>query len=444
MSDLPPPSGDPQGPPPDPSGAYPPPPRPPGPEPSPEERRRLEEWRRYEEWQRYEQWRAWQEHQWRQEWQAHHSRLGSLPAAQGQGSGVAGGPGAAVRHDFPHAEPTPYHLILRTWTYRWWRPVVGLLMLVAGAMVVLPLVTLPVLLVGVAVEESGGGMDAYADALESALSMTDVSPSALLWLNLSLGGLILWTWLIVRVLHNLRPRWLTSVMPKMRWRFLLACLGLSVVALVAGLVAAALIPSAGDPSVGSEVNDITGQTLALLIVMLLTTPLQAAGEEYAFRGYLLQAIGALTKRAWIALVLTSLLFAMAHGLQNFPLFFDRFMFGLIAGWLVIRTGGLEAGIALHILNNLLAFGAGILFGDVAEMVQVSEISWWNIPVTLTQSGVYVVLVLLVARRMKVQRLTAPPAPEGAPQTAAEPAPVTAPGPAEQGPPDTAPASPRDS
>ena len=82
-----------------------------------------------------------------------------------------------------------------------------------------------------------------------------MSPSALLWLNLSLGGLILWTWLIVRVLHNLRPRWLTSVMPKMRWRFLLACLGLSVVALAAGLVAAALIPSAGDPSVGSEVND---------------------------------------------------------------------------------------------------------------------------------------------------------------------------------------------
>ena len=54
--------------------------------------------------------------------------------------------------------------------------------------------------------------------------------------------------------------------------------------------------------------------------------------------------------------LTALLFALAHGLQNFPLFFDRFMFGLIAAWLVIRTGGLEAGIALHVLNNFLAFG----------------------------------------------------------------------------------------
>ena len=48
---------------------------------------------------------------------------------------------------------------------------------------------------------------------------------------------------------------------------------------------------------------------------------------------------------WTALLVTSGLFALAHGVQNFPLFFDRFMFGMIAGWLIIHTGGLEAGIA---------------------------------------------------------------------------------------------------
>ena len=193
-------------------------------------------------------------------------------------------------------------------------------------------------------------------------------------------------------------------------------MGMSVVALVAQVVLGMLLPSAGDPSLeGGGVNPMTGQTVALLIVVLLTTPLQAAGEEYAFRGYLLQAVGSITKRAWLALAVTSLLFAMAHGFQNFPLFFDRFMFGFIAGWLVIRTGGLEAGIALHILNNLLAFGLGILFGDVGEMINVTEISWWNIPVTLTQSLIYVVLVLLVARRMNLRRTTSPPAKEE-PQT----------------------------
>ena len=375
-----------------------------------------EEWRRYEEWQRYEQWRRaqweqwqawqhqqWQHQQWQREWQAHHQQQQMVSQP---------GPANAVEPpSFPHPEPAPYHLVLRTWTYHWWRPAVGLVLLVLGMLVIVPLLTLPVLLVGVAIEGGEGGLDGYLDALTRALDLTELSPSGLLWLNLSLGGLILWTWVLVRFLHNLRPRWLTSVMPKMRWRFFWACMGVAVVALLAQIVAAALIPTAGDPSLDGGANPVTGQTVALLIVVVLTTPLQAAGEEYAFRGYLLQAVGALTKRAWIALTVTSLLFALAHGVQNFPLFFDRFAFGFIAGWLVIRTGGLEAGIALHVLNNLLAFGGAILLGDVDEMLNVSEISWWNIPVTLLQSLLYVLLVLYVARRMNVQRLTRPPAAE---------------------------------
>jgi uncharacterized protein len=375
---------------------------------SPEEWRRREEWHRYEQWRRaqweqYAQWQAWQQEQWRREWQARREAQAAA-AARVEGSGPA-------RPSHPHAAPTPYHLILRTWTYHWWRPLVGIVLLAAGMLLIVPILTIPVLLVGVAIEGGDAGLEGYFDTLTKALEFSELSPSALLWLNLSLGGLILWTWLLIRVLHNLRPRWLTSVMPKMRWRFLWACAGVSVVALVVTLLVSMLLPAAGDPSLDSAPNAITGQTLALLVIVVLTTPLQSAGEEYAFRGYLLQAVGALTKKAWLALTVTSLLFALAHGVQNFPLFFDRFMFGFIAGWLVMRTGGLEAAIALHVLNNLLAFGAGILFGDVGEMLNVSEISWWNVPITLTQSLVYVAMVLLVARKMNVQRLTRPPAEE---------------------------------
>jgi hypothetical protein len=53
------------------------------------------------------------------------------------------------------------------------------------------------------------------------------------------------------------------------------------------------------------------------------------------------------------------------------------------------------------------------------MLNVSEISWWNIPVTLAQSLVYVVLVLWVARRMGLENRTRPP------ETALESAPVQA-------------------
>ena len=74
--------------------------------------------------------------------------------------------------------------------------------------------------------------------------------------------------------------------------------------------------------------------------------------------------------------------------QSPPVFFDRFAFGIVAGILVIRTGGLEAGIAMHVLNNFLAYGVALAFGDMATTLNPTGGSWWSIPVTLTQSLVY--------------------------------------------------------
>ena len=92
------------------------------------------------------------------------------------------------------------------------------------------------------------------------------------------------------------------------------------------------------------------------------------------------------------------LFALAHGAQSAPVFFDRFAFGVLAGVLVILTGGLEAGIAMHVLNNFLAFGVALAYGDMASALNPSGGSWWSLPVTLTQSLGYLALVLWVARR----------------------------------------------
>jgi membrane protease YdiL (CAAX protease family) len=312
----------------------------------------------------------------------------------------------APRPAFPHAEPVEYHLMHRTWTYRWWRPVLGILLLGLGMIVVVPLLMLPVLVVGIFIE---GGEQDFWDAFLSAGTFEALTPSGLLYLNLTLGGLILWTWALIRVLHQMRPRWLSSVVPKLRWRFLLLCLGLAFVALLAQFVVGLLVPVSANPELVPSPEPWTGTTVALALVILLTTPLQAAGEEYAFRGYLLQAVGSLSGRRWVALVVTATLFAMAHGFQNPPLFFDRFMFGLIAGWLVIRTGGLEAAIALHVLNNYLAFGLALAFGDIDKTLNVSEISWWNVPVTLTQAVVYAGLVTWAAGRSGMQRRTRPPA-----------------------------------
>lgn len=330
-----------------------------------------------------------------------------------------GPPQQPVLPSFPHAEPMAYHQMLRTWTYAWWKPVVGILVCAVGMMLVMPLVLMPVLAIGVWIE---GGP--FWETFQKAATLETVDPPGLLYLNLVLGSMILVTWFVMRVIHRMRPRWLASVMPRLRWRFLVVCLGIAVVALVAQVVVGAVLPGQTESDFG-PLNDFTRTTAVIAVIVLLTTPLQAAGEEYVFRGYLLQAFGSFFRSRsvgkWVAILLTATLFASAHGVQNFPLFFDRFMFGVIAGWLVVRTGGLEAGIALHILNNFLAYGIAVSFGDLTETLTVSQISWWNIPLTLTQSGIYALLVTFAARRMGLQTLTQPPLAE--PRTAAAPVPV---------------------
>ncbi len=53
---------------------------------------------------------------------------------------------------------------------------------------------------------------------------------------------------------------------------------------------------------------------------------------------------------------------------------------------------------MHVLNNWLAFGLALAFSDMASALNPTGGTWWSIPVTLTQSLVYLGLALWVARR----------------------------------------------
>lgn len=313
--------------------------------------------------------------------------------------------------EHPHSAtgPQPYPLILRTGSYAWWRPVLGLVLIPVSMFLIAPLALLPLLFVTVAIDHQGS----FQSAVEKAANLDPVVWQGLLYVNLSLAVLVLAAWAVVRFVHGLAPRWLMSVRPGIRWRFFWACFGLSVVAILAQIVVGALLPS--DPNdLGGSANEWTSRLVALALVVLVTTPIQAMGEEYVFRGYLMQAFGALTRRPWLAVVLSAVLFALAHGVQNAPLFLDRLAFGLMAGYVVLRTGGLEAGIALHIWNNLAAFGFALTLGSIDDTLNVTEVSWSNIPLTITQNGVYLLLVLWMARRMGISSRTAPPVLEPVP------------------------------
>jgi membrane protease YdiL (CAAX protease family) len=244
-----------------------------------------------------------------------------------------------------------------------------------------------------------------SSSLRTLLDTDNPTPAGLAYINVALALLIPTAIAVNWLLHGLTPGWLASVARTFRWRLLVACLGAAVVALAATLVVSgvvnAIAPGEAD-DVGGQLNSFTSTTAWYLVVILLLTPLQAAGEEYCFRGYLTQAFGAGVRRwsTYAAVLVPALLFGLAHGIgQSPPVFFDRFAFGVIAGVLVIRTGGLEAGIAMHVLNNFLAFGLALAYGDMASTLNPSGGSWWSLPVTLTQSLVYLVLATYVCRRL---------------------------------------------
>lgn len=319
-----------------------------------------------------------------------------------------------------------YHQLHRVGRPGWWRSLVGALLLLVLVFGVGPLVLGAIAFVLLL---AAGNSSAEAGAILDVTAET--TPTGLALLNIVIAAAIPLTWAVTWWLHRLKPRWLSSVGPRLRWRYLLVCLGLSVVALLASLGVSLLLPLApGEAPIG-EVNELTSRTRDFILVILLLTPLQAAGEEYLFRGYLTQAFGSLVwaRRASqvLAVLGPALIFALFHGLsQDAPVFFDRFAFGVMAGILVIRTGGLEAAIAMHVLNNFLAFGLALAFGDLTTaLTATGDSSWWMILSTLTQSLVYLALATWLAKVMGMVDVGPPigqmlPPPSGDPVLEAPP------------------------
>ena len=292
-----------------------------------------------------------------------------------------------------------YFQLLRSAWPGAWRAPLGIFLLVVAGLLVMPFLVLAPF----ALYSAISGQD-VSTAVTRLVDLEHATPAGLAYLNLVLAGMIPTTWLLVRLLHGLRPRWLASVRPRIRWRYLGACVGVALLALLATVLVGLVLPQqARADQIGATLNHFTSTTRDFVLVVLFLTPLQAAGEEYAFRGYLLQAFGGLFRNQRLAIPVSilgsSVLFALAHGAQDPPIFFDRFAFGAVAGTLVVVTGGLEAGIAMHVLNNFLAFGVALAYGDMGSSLNPTGGTWWSLPTTLTQSLVYLGLAWWVARAM---------------------------------------------
>jgi len=67
---------------------------------------------------------------------------------------------------------------------------------------------------------------------------------------------------------------------------------------------------------------------------------------------------------WPAILLSAIPFVAGHGYTDWGLL-DIGAFAVVTGWVVVQTGGLEAGIALHIVNNAVGMALSASEGDLS-------------------------------------------------------------------------------
>ncbi len=211
--------------------------------------------------------------------------------------------------------------------------------------------------------------------------------------HLAIGSLVVLCMYIMRYVHQRHPRWLCSVQPGFRWRYAVACALVSVVV----LNGVYWVSRANDMPTW-QASDHLGWWL---LAIVLTAPLQAAGEEFLFRGYLLQISGMISRSPWLAVAISATIFAAMHGTQNIPLFVDRMGFGLIAGALVVTTGGLEAAVAAHVINNVFAFGYAAAAGGVAQARALQVSTWQTTGWNLLAYALTAVVCWWIGSRMRV-------------------------------------------
>jgi uncharacterized protein len=293
--------------------------------------------------------------------------------------------------------PRPYQQMLRGRKYRWWKPLLCLVLVIPLALLMMGLAIVPVLI---------AGWITGADLITT-MDITNLGPIAFIYLNLSLIVFIPASGLSIWIVHGIRPRFLSSVAGGIRWRWLLRCVGvvLPLWALYAGLAALAGPPTSPRPD----------HWAALLVIVLLMTPLQAAGEEYFFRGWIMQNVGAWFARPIVGLVASLIVsaatFSAAHLSPDPWMLGTIACLGLAAGIATWRTGGLEAAIAIHAVNNVMTYVVVMIFGGWSQAFVRPQTTGTPMMLVMAAavSGIALALVLWQAKRAGLQPSYQPPA-----------------------------------
>ncbi|MBU3994486.1 MAG: CPBP family intramembrane metalloprotease [Actinobacteria bacterium] len=340
---------------------------------------------------------------------------------------------AAAPIHWVETEPLEYHRLLRgAPKYRWWKPLLALVLAffyyLTFTVVFSVVIMVPYLLLS--------GAELSEDTI-LALAIPDTQQPISLVVTLGSVALMIpavWLAMLSTGLTPIGRAW--SVALRIRWRLLfrtvipafVALVVMNVVGIASELAFAAVI---GDSTPIAEAPAID-PTLALwsAFIILLLVPIQATAEELVFRGMFMQtlgawfggsraagAVGTFLRGPWIPIVVPSIIFGFAH-IYDIWGWMAVVLLALVAGWLSWRTGGLEAAITIHIVNNWIAFGLMVfaIGGEtkqtasgagpgalIGEIVGLGLYVWWVERIFVRKGGPRTRIDLVQSR------LTVPPA-----------------------------------
>jgi membrane protease YdiL (CAAX protease family) len=247
-----------------------------------------------------------------------------------------------------------YHRLARSSPkYRWWKPLVTGLIALGFYIVLSIMVVVPVGIVTF-VDPDGLGADFQQLIYEGVIDST--IPAILAFSLISIALMLPALWLATLIMGPRPVGLLSSVTGRLRWEWMLRLVVPALIAFGASFVLYLFVL----PLVMSEpvlTPEVSPNLWLMLAIILLLVPLQATAEEYVFRGYLMQMIGGWLKHPAFAILLPVPLFMLGHLYDIWGLL-DVGVFAVFAAWLTWRTGGLEAAIVAHVINNAAIFALG--------------------------------------------------------------------------------------
>ncbi|WP_119869574.1 CPBP family intramembrane glutamic endopeptidase [Frondihabitans sp. 762G35] len=294
-----------------------------------------------------------------------------------------------------------YHRMFRILpTYRWWKPLLAALL----GLVLYLVMSVFIWQLGLLETVRAIGGNAAATDLAKAVSKDQQNASNPLVMLYTLGSLATMlpaVVLAVRITGLGSFGRLMSVRGRVRWRWLARCILPGVVYMVLQIGLGALVPASWQGAASSEQAAST-PPLALaasIVIIVLLVPFQAAGEEFAFRGFGMQALGSWVRWPVVAILVPTVGFAFAHAYNPWGKL-DVAVLGVAFAYLTWRTGGLEAGVVAHVVNNVVVF---VLAAPFVTSTQ-SDGSPIGAAITLVASGAYVLMVVGLARRHRPERV----------------------------------------